>query len=107
MKDISYRSRMVEIRVNITERRDRLHTTIDVVRRHITVEYGSYSEVRSIAGKRQFFDRFFREGLELISRMDTIIDMLDHFIKDIDQAGYGLKNAVAILQMIYRPENKV
>lgn len=107
LKDISYRSRMVEIRVNITEKRDLLKTTIDIVRRHLTYEYSAFCDVKSVAGRKIFFDRYFRSGLELLSRMDTTIDMLDHFIKDIDQTGFGLKNAVAILQMIYRPETKV
>jgi hypothetical protein len=106
-KDLSYRARMVELRVNVSDKRDRLHTTVDVVRRYLMHRYGEKLGLKSQVSRRQFFDTLFREGIETMARMQSISEMLDMFIKDIDQAGYALKNAVALLQLVYKPETKI
>ena len=107
LQDVSHRARLVEVRVSITEHASSLATAIKAAKRATLIRYSPDIDVSGVTAKRLYVERFFKEGEAYLAEMNMIMDSLDHFIKDIDQAGYAMKNTVALLNMVYRPENKI
>jgi hypothetical protein len=107
VREISYRSRFVEIRVSMTSHRTHLGQVITAVRRYLVSEYGSESGIKTISERKQYFDRYFREGEQIVAEIDYLLDMLDRFVQDIDQAGFALKRTQDLIEMIYVREKSI
>lgn len=107
LKDVAFRSRLVELRVQLADVRDRLSSFIKAVSKYLNHRYGDKLGLRSQASRKIYFDTILREGVGKLDDLDSALSILDFYIKDIDQTGFGLKNAVAVLQLIYKPENRV
>lgn len=107
LTDVSCRSRFVEIRVSLTDSVESLKKTVKAVKRHIFVEYSDNIPYKTRADKLMYFDRFFREAEDLLSELDHLVESLDFYVKDIDQAGFALKNAANMLEMIYTRERSI
>lgn len=107
IREISYRSRFVEIRVSLTSHKTNLEKTISAVRKFLISEYGAESGIKTISERRQYFDRYFRAGISVIGEIDYLLDMLDRFVQDIDQSGFALKRLQGLLEMIYTREKSI
>lgn len=100
--DMSSRSRMVEIRVMLLNEQELLSTAISLGKKHVRAtysdelkEYGSTKEAQVLVA-----ERFFASGATVLSEIDKAISILDLFVKDIDQAGFGLRNVTETLKMV-------
>jgi hypothetical protein len=101
MKDLSYRSRMVEVRVKHDLQLSVLRESIAAMRRHISTEYNDELKDFSTAEQRRAFgDRVVKNAGEFLAEGEALVDMIDMLIKDIDQGGYQFKNTIECLKML-------
>lgn len=101
LKDLSSRARLVEIRVRNDLQMSNLREAIDAVRRHISTEYADDLRDFSTADQRKsFVDRVIKNAKEFLAEGEALVDMIDVLIKDIDQAGYSIKNSIECLKLL-------
>jgi hypothetical protein len=101
LMDLSFRSRLTEIRIQLSRNNDILNEAVKAIKRYINTEFNeelnSYSNVEQ---KRNMVERVIASTLDLQSSCESTIATIDDLIKDIDQSAYQLKNAVDILKLI-------
>lgn len=100
-KDLSFRSRIVEIRVRVSVAMSNLEEASKAMRRYISTEFSDDLREFSTADQRRaFVDRVLKVGLAYLAEGQALLDLLDSLIKDADQAGFGLRNAVETLKLL-------
>jgi hypothetical protein len=107
LQDASFRTRMVEIRLELSKQADILDIAIDAVRSYLRKEYeDDMPDIKTKGERVTYFDQYLRRGLELKASMDSLIKRLDHAIKDIDQMGFTFKHLSEMLALIYSKNTK-
>lgn len=101
LTDMSFRSRMTEIRLQLYANASILEEAIKAIKRYINTEFNdelnSYSNVEQ---KRNMVERVVAFALDLQSTCESSIATIDDLIKDIDQSGFHLRNAVEIMKLL-------
>lgn len=106
LQDSSYRSRLVELRVEISRSIVLMETTIDSLKLKLSSEHSeSLRHLRTKGERLSFIDSFLVSGLMFIQKMESLQDNLDVVIKDIDQTAYTYKNAIQVLELVYSRNN--
>ena len=93
------RSRLVEIRSRAAEHISYLHQGVVAFKRYCMANY-EFSGYKTKEQRDSLLDKPMRPVLDFIAEVDTLIDVLDTFIKDIDQAGFGVRNIVEVLKLL-------
>ncbi len=93
------RSRLVEIRSRASEHISYLHQGCTAFRRYCLANY-DFTGYKTKEQKDSLLDRPMRPILDFIAEVDNLIEMLDTFIKDIDQAGHGVRHIVEIHKLL-------
>jgi hypothetical protein len=103
-KDLSVRSRLVAIRVNNDRALSHLREAMDAFRRYISTEYSEELRDFSTADQRRaFVDRILKNANALLSEGESVLNTIDHLVKDVDQSGHSLRHAIDCLKLL---ENK-
>lgn len=101
LMDMSFRSRMAEIRVQLAKNTAILEEAIKSIKRYVNTEFfdelNAYSNVEQ---KRNMVDRVVASALDLQADCLAALEHIDGLIKDIDQAGFHLRNAVEIFKLM-------
>lgn len=106
--DLSYRSRLVEIRVQCSLTVATLDAGLDAIRRYINTEFTDDLEAYKTVGQRKdFVDRIVASALDLVNEGKSLMDMLDFLIKDIDTASFQLRNTMEILKMLSEAKGRI
>ena len=101
LKDLSFRARLVEIRVRNDLQFATLREAIEAMRRHISTEYSDDLREFSTADQRKaFVDRVIKQAKEFLAEGEALINMIDILIKDIDQCNFSMKNTIECLKML-------
>lgn len=93
------RSRLVEIRSRATEHISYLHQGCTAFKRYCLANY-EFSGYRTKEQREALLDKPLRPVLDFIAEVDTLIDVLDMMIKDIDQAGHSIRHIVEVLKLL-------
>ena len=102
LQDGSYRSRMAAMYARLIERKDLLEITINAAKMHIASEYGTAIPSFKTKGERaSFLDTYVAGGVKALSRIETILKVLETYIKDIDNMHFQLKLAHQTLALVY------
>lgn len=101
LKDLSFRSRMVEIRVQSSTQLSILREAVRSIRKYLSTEYADDLREFSTAEQRKnFVDRTIKSALAFLEEGDSLIDTLDHLIGDIDKASFHLRNMMECLKLL-------
>ncbi len=104
IKDLSTRSRLVEIRVANDRSISHVREAVDAMRRYISTEYADDLREFSTADQRKaYVDRVLKSANEFMAEGGAVLETIDTLIKDIDQAGHSMRHAVDCLKLL---ENK-
>lgn len=103
----SYRSRVVEIMVNVQKAQRTLDSAIKRIENYILSEYKQYIDGRSIAERQAVIKNLLSGGYYQLADFDRIVEMCKTFIDDIDQNSWTLKHMLDGLQLLYTRENIV
>ncbi len=102
LQDGSYRSRMASLYARMIERRDLLEITVSAAKAHIQSNYGNDLPGFRTKGERSaYLDSYVAGGVKLLSRIDTLLKVIENYIKDIDQMHFQLKLAHQTLALVY------
>lgn len=104
MKDLATRARLVEIRLANDRGLSHLREAMDAMRRYLSTEYSEELKDFSTADQRKsFVDRVLKNAHETLSAGESVLDIIDHLIKDIDQSSHSMRHVVDCLKLL---ENK-
>lgn len=107
MQDQSVRSRCVEIAVNVTRQRNYLAAIRDATRGYLIVKYGATLQqhgARTITDRREIIGERLDKADQIIGRLDSITEICDMLIKDLDQGNWALSRVVDALQVATKRE---
>jgi hypothetical protein len=102
MRDQSVRSRCVEICMEITRNRNQLAIAMNTVSTYVNAEYGSLladNGVRAVTERRSIVESLFGPAQRTLDELDTITEIADLVIKDVDQASWSIKSTVTALEV--------
>ena len=110
LEDMSYRSRFVEIQIQINRLHRTLEVALDATTNHIMSNHAAQLVLHSgktKADRAAFVETMLSAGWLLLSRMDNITSICADLIKDIDQAAWATKNLVELIKLSIHHENIV
>ena len=106
LQDSANRSRLTQIRVDLTKQEALLSAAIDAIRTHVSITYrNDLPEIGTKGERAAYLNQFLRKGVNLRVQLAVLMSIIDFYIKDIDQTGFALKNAVHILELVYSKNN--
>ena len=101
-QDVSYRSRYVKIRVNLTMQVSALEEALKAMRRHMAVKYRPWVSHLSLKTDRaEYLNRYLSRGTALATRMTTIAKCIDRFVEDIDACHWQMKIAKDCIELTF------
>lgn len=102
LMDMSNRSRLTELKSLLLNEQELLSTAISLGKKHVRAtyatilkEYGSTKDAQMLV-----VDKVFSSGTAFLAEIDSAVEILDLFVRDIDQAGFSLRNVVETLKMM-------
>jgi hypothetical protein len=106
LQDSSYRSRLVELRVELSKSITLMETTIDSLKIRMSTDYSDNLSGLKTKGERvSFIESFLVSGITSIEKMTGCAERIELVIKDIDQTAYTYKNAIQVLELVYSRNN--
>lgn len=102
MRDQSTRSRCVEISMEVVRQRNHLAIVMNTVQSYILTEYGrllyelGFTAVKT---KEEAVLSLFGAGTRKIQELDTITEIANMVINDVDQASWAIKSTVTALEV--------
>ncbi len=106
LQDSSYRSRLVELRVELSKSITLMDTTIDTLKLKLSTEYSDNLAGLKTKGERlSFVESFLVSGITFIEKMNGCAERIELVVKDIDQTAYTYKNAIQVLELVYSRNN--
>lgn len=101
LKDLSFRARLVELRVKNDIKLSMLREATDAMKRHVSTEYVEDLKEFSTADQRKAFtDRVVKSAKEFLAEGDSFLSTVDLLIKDIDQCNYSMKSSIECLKLL-------
>lgn len=99
--DLSVRARLVEIRQNNSIKHSLIESARLSIQTHIRTNHASVMRgLSNEATRKALLDELTQDALRVEQEVYSVVDLLDYFIRDIDQAGYAVRNMVEILKLL-------
>lgn len=99
--DLSVRARLVELRQNNSIKLSLVESATEAIHSHIRTNHQSIMRgLSNEASRKAMLEELTQDAIGLQRDIRAVVDLLDYFIKDIDQAGYAVRNMVEILKLL-------
>lgn len=107
--DMSNRARLIEVNASVFKQSQLLEAATNHVRLYLSTQYKEDidDEARTVAAKKQYLDNVMSLATKQIAEMKAFCELIQFYVKDIDQAGYALTNAVKLLSLTVERPNQV
>jgi uncharacterized protein YutE (UPF0331/DUF86 family) len=101
LQNSAFRSRVVEIRTNITRTYIIIEDLIDRCKKYIRHQYSSELKAKfpTVGERSAFIDSVMNREKTQLVELGSIMDICDIFIEDYDQGGWSYKRIGEILQL--------
>lgn len=107
-KDLGYRARMVEIRVQCDIQKSYVDEAVKAFKGYILTEYrDELSGFKTQAQKSAVLNRIVAPAVRFLAEIDALVALLDNLIKDIDQANFHLSRMTDVLKLLDSSKGKV
>lgn len=107
-QDSANRSRLTQIRVDLTNQEGVLAEALEAIRAHIVFKYEHLLPgLRTKGDRAAHLNQYLKRGVNLRNKTLTLISIIDLYIKDIDQMSFTLKHAIDVIEMIYNQKGRV
>lgn len=103
----AYRSRIVEIMVNVQKAQRTLSSAIERMEAYILTKYRANIVGRSIADRKLEIKSILNTSHKKLDDFDRIVDMCKEFVQDIESFIWVAKLHIQGLELIYMRENIV
>lgn len=107
LKDQAVRSRCVEIAMDTAIKRNRLYRLTETITGYISVNFTEELNdigFKTIADKKSAISSLLTKWYTLIDNMDTVTEVADMVIKDIDQGSWALNKVISSLEIATKRE---
>lgn len=100
--DMSVRSRLCEMRVRAKLHADILSDACNAMGHHIRVAYSDEfkKQYSTIDARKSFIAKLNQSALESLAKVDSLIDLLDQCIIDIDKTSFHLSKMAELIMFI-------
>lgn len=100
--DMATRSRLTELRVRAKLHADILDDACGALGHHIRVAYGDElkKHCTTVDARRSFISKLNQSAEETLAKVDSLIDMLDQCITDIDKTSFHLSKMAELIMFI-------
>ena len=99
-KDIGVRSRLTEIREHLSVDQALLKRALEDMQAHLRRYYGDwlYEYGKRLDDQRLVTNLVLKGALRVKDDIDVTVGVIDHYIKDIDQASYGASGMIRVFE---------
>ena len=95
------RSRLVEIRARSTEHVSYLEEACKAFRKYALTKYADeFKSYRTKDERDSILYTVLKPSMDFVSEVSTLTDILDMFIKDLDQSGHTVRHIIDILKLL-------
>ena len=102
LQDGSHRGRLSAMYATLIRQRDLLEIAVNAAKIHITAQYGEDIPGFRTKGERSaYLDHYVSGGVKFLANIDSILKVLETYIKDIDNMHFQLKLAFQTLSLVY------
>lgn len=106
--DLAFRSRIVEIRVKASLHISIMEAAISSIRQYIYTKYVQNNNIFSTENARQsYISTVLKSYISEADKAKSFIILCDTIVKDIDQAGFNLRNMLECLKLISETKGKI
>lgn len=106
--DLAFRSRIVELRVKASLHISIMETAINSIKQYIYSKYVQNSNVFTTENSRQsYINTVLKSYISEVDKAKSFIQLCDTLVKDIDQAGFNLRNMLDCLKLISETKGKI
>lgn len=108
MMDLSFRSRIVEIRVKASLHISIMEAAIGSIRKYLYSKYVQSSNNFSTENSRQsYIDTILKSYIKEVEKAKAFLQLCDTLVKDIDQAAFNLRNMLECLKLLSETKGKI
>lgn len=108
VRDMATRSRIIELRIALFTEKELLDSALSSVTAHVRSVYDLNEAGRTLDQKKQLMKKILNRGFVLLEELKSALEVFDLIIKDIDQAGFAVRNLVELVKIqIERPAQVV
>lgn len=108
MMDLSFRSRIVEIRVKASLHISIMEAAIGSIRKYLYSKYVQSSSSFSTENSRQsYIDTILKSYIKEVEKAKAFLQLCDTLVKDIDQATFNLRNMLECLKLLSETKGKI
>ena len=101
LTDLSFRSRLVDMRVRNDVKLSTLREALDAIRGHISTQYSTeLKSFSTVDQRRAFVDRAVKNSAQLLADGEALLTTIDALIKDIDQSNFHFKTIIECLKLM-------
>lgn len=103
MQDLSTRARLIELKTGIMRMTGVINAAVKSVKVHISTKYSEElrENASTVSERNRIVERVVSDAIQCSADMASVIEVLDVYIKDLDQAGYGLRLAGDLLELAH------
>jgi hypothetical protein len=108
LQDQAVRSRAVEIVITLMESRDTLEVALHNTFKHIEATYTRLLVDRDVKTKmeqKSIIESCFSSARSTMKQINSLIDIADRIIDDIDQGGFAIKHSLEALAIATKREH--
>lgn len=105
--DLSNRSRMSFLAANLQLRLSKFKSALEAIDNYINNKYCAEAGFRTIDERKKFCRRVLKEYIMYYEKGAAALEFVEALIKDIDQAGYNLRNMVDCLKLLSETKGKI
>lgn len=108
MLDKKNRARLSTLRADLMREIALLRAAVKKVESMLLSDYSAYLDAwGNQPARRAVVDRLVSPAVDFLDEMESVRDLLDFYIKDIDQTAYSIRNSVDILKLMVERTDQI
>ena len=102
MQDMANRARLSELKARIYVQRCALMSAQEQCTAHLSTRHRAFLQKNgsTVADRKMVVVRILKPLVQAIAEMDSTLELLEIYIKDIDAAAWALRNATEMLKLL-------
>ncbi len=110
LEDMSYRSRLVEINVEVARMKRNLEMVLGAIGSYLRANHMTSLERyagRTKTDQTHFIDALLGDGWSTVARFESLQEAVGQIIEDIDKSGWAYRNLVQLMQLAAQRESVI
>ena len=102
MRDMSNRARLSELKTRVYVQRSAIENAYEQCSAHVATKYSTLIRkyATNAADRKLVLNKILRPLVSATAEMDSTLNLLEIYIKDIDAAAWALRNATEMLKLL-------